>query len=52
MVDRIEIARNFIQEQIRKRDDLVGAIVIGSVSRGEDVEPSDIDISLIGVSRN
>jgi predicted nucleotidyltransferase len=47
MVDRIEIAKKFIQEQIRTRDDIVGAIVIGSVSRGEEVEPSDIDISLI-----
>lgn len=47
MVDRIEIAKKFIQEQIRKRDDIVGAIVTGSVSRGEEVEPSDIDISLI-----
>lgn len=47
MVDRIEIAKKFIQEQVRKRDDIVGAIVIGSVSRGEEVEPSDIDISLI-----
>ena len=46
MIDRIEIAKKFIQEQIRKRDDIVGAIVIGSVSRGEEVEPSDIDISL------
>ena len=47
MVDRIEIAKKFIQEQIRKRDDIVGAIVIGSVSRGEEVEASDIDMSLI-----
>jgi len=47
MVDRIEIAKKFIQEQIRKRDDLVGVIVVGSVSRGEEVDPSDIDISLI-----
>ena len=47
MVDRIEIAKKFIQEQIRKRDDIVGAIVTGSVSRGEEVEPSDIDMSLI-----
>jgi hypothetical protein len=41
------MARKFIQEQVGKRDDIVGAIVIGSVSRGEAVEPSDIDISLI-----
>jgi predicted nucleotidyltransferase len=47
MVDRIEMAKKFIQEQIGKRDDIVGAIVVGSVSRGEEVEPSDIDISLI-----
>jgi predicted nucleotidyltransferase len=47
MVARIKIAKKFIQEQVRKRDDIVGAILIGSVSRGEDVEPSDIDISFI-----
>ena len=51
MVDRIEIAKKFIHEQIGKRDDIVGAILTGSVSRGEDVEPSDIDISLI-IERN
>ena len=47
MVDRIGIAKKFILEQIKKRDDMVGAIVTGSVSRGEEVESSDIDISLI-----
>jgi predicted nucleotidyltransferase len=47
MVDRLEIAEKFIQAQIRKRDDIAAAIVTGSVARGEAVEPSDIDISLI-----
>jgi len=51
MIDRVEIAKKFIREQIRGRDDIVGAIVTGSVSRGEEVEPSDIDMSLI-VDRN
>jgi predicted nucleotidyltransferase len=47
MDNRIEIAKKFIQEQIRKRDDIFGAIVTGSVSRGEEVESSDLDILII-----
>lgn len=47
MDNRIEIAKKFIQEQIRKRDDIIGAIVTGSVSRGEEVESSDLDMLII-----
>jgi predicted nucleotidyltransferase len=47
MVDRIEIAKRFVQEQLQKRDDIVGAWVGGSVSRGEATESSDIDLGLI-----
>jgi predicted nucleotidyltransferase len=47
MDNRIELAKKFIQEQIRKRDDIIGAIVTGSVSRGEAVESSDLDMLII-----
>ena len=47
MVDRIEIAKKFIQEQLQKRDDIIGALVVGSVARGEETELSDIDLDLI-----
>ncbi|MBT4498838.1 MAG: nucleotidyltransferase domain-containing protein [Gemmatimonadetes bacterium] len=47
MADRIEIAKKFIEEQRQKRDDIIGAVVVGSVARGEDTESSDIDLSLI-----
>lgn len=47
MDNRIEIANKFIQEQIRKRDDVFGAVLTGSVSRGEEVESSDLDVLII-----
>jgi len=47
MADRIEIAKKFIEEQRQKRDDIIGAFVVGSVARGEDKESSDIDLNLI-----
>jgi predicted nucleotidyltransferase len=42
MSDRIEIANKFIEEQRQKRDDIIGAFVVGSVARGEDTEKPSI----------
>ena len=47
MADRVEMAKRFIQEQLQKRDDIIGALVMGSVARGEETEHSDIDLVLI-----
>ncbi|MFQ5795445.1 MAG: nucleotidyltransferase domain-containing protein [Candidatus Bipolaricaulia bacterium] len=47
MADHIEIAKKFVQEQLQKRDDLVGALLVGSVAKGEETEFSDIDLRLI-----
>ena len=47
MVNRLEIAKQFVQEQLGKRDDIIGVIVAGSVARGEDIEGSDIDLGFI-----
>ena len=47
MVNRIEIAKNFLHEQLQKRDDVIGSWVGGSVARGEDTESSDIDLGLL-----
>ena len=46
MVNRLEMAKLFVQEQLEKRDDIVGAFVVGSVARGEDTEASDIDLRI------
>ena len=34
MVDRIEIAKKFIEEQLQKRDDIISAFVVGSLTSG------------------
>jgi predicted nucleotidyltransferase len=46
MADRMEMARQFVREQIAKRDDIIAALVCGSVARGEDTDTSDIDLAL------
>ena len=47
MTDHLAMAREFLDEQLEKRDDIVASYVYGSVARGESNETSDIDIGLI-----
>ncbi len=47
MADRLEMAKQYVQEMLEKRDDIVGAFVVGSVARGDATEASDIDLGLI-----
>jgi predicted nucleotidyltransferase len=47
MVNRIELAKRFVETQCQARNDLVGAFLIGSAARGEDGEFSDIDVALV-----
>ena len=47
MANRLEMAEQFVREQLEKRDDIIGAIVCGSVATGEYIEGSDIDIILV-----
>ncbi len=44
---RTEIAHQFIQKQLSSRTDIVGVLLVGSVSRGEDTASSDIDLRFI-----
>ena len=44
MIDKLELARARAQELRESGDDIVGAIVAGSVARGEDNETSDVDL--------
>jgi hypothetical protein len=44
MNSRTEIAHQFIQKQLSSRSDIVGVLLVGSVSRGEDTASSDIDL--------
>jgi len=46
VVDRLEIAKQLVAEQVTKRDDVVGALLFGSVARGEDTDTSDIDLAI------
>ena len=46
-VNRIELAKRFLQEQQQQRDDILGAWVGGSTAQGEDTESSDIDMILV-----
>ena len=47
MVDRLAMAKQYVQEMLEKRDDIVGAFVVGSVARGDASEGSDIDLGLV-----
>lgn len=47
MVNRLELAKQFIQEVLSERDDVIAAMVVGSVARGEDTDGSDIDLPFI-----
>jgi hypothetical protein len=46
MVDFERIARDFVAEMLDRRSDIVGAMVFGSVARGEATRTSDIDIAI------
>ncbi len=43
----LDIARDYLQELLHRRDDIVGAYVAGSVARGEATDLSDIDLVVI-----
>lgn len=47
MENRLELADRFVQAQLAKRSDIIGAWVGGSTARGEATEGSDIDIALV-----
>jgi predicted nucleotidyltransferase len=47
LVNRIELAKRFLQQQQKQRDDIVGAWIGGSTAQGEDTESSDIDMILV-----
>ena len=47
MVNRLEMAKQYVQEMLEKRDDIVGAFVVGSVARGDATEASDVDLALV-----
>src|SRR6188508_2111154 len=47
MVNRLALADHFIQAQLAKRGDILGAWVGGSTARGEATDFSDIDVSLV-----
>lgn len=46
-MNRIEIARQYVEEMRQQRQDIVAAWIVGSVARGEETELSDIDLSLM-----
>jgi hypothetical protein len=43
----VDIAHAFVQEQLQARDDIVGALLVGSAASGETSGFSDIDLRLI-----
>lgn len=47
MINRLVLADRFIEAQLEKRADIIGAWVGGSTARGEDTDASDIDVSLV-----
>ena len=47
MIDHLTMAREFLDEQLSKRNDIVAAYVYGSVARGEASESSDIDLAIV-----
>jgi hypothetical protein len=46
-VNRIEIAKRYLDELRQARSDIVGSWIGGSTSRGEDTESSDIDLLIL-----
>jgi hypothetical protein len=47
MGEHLEIAKKFVQEQLQKRGDITGVLLVGSVASEEETECSDIDLRLI-----
>ena len=47
MVNRLELARSYVQELLQTRQDIVAAWVVGSAARGEATEASDFDLVLM-----
>ena len=52
MVDRLEMAKQIMREQLAERDDIVGVIVAGSVASGEDIDVSDIDLGIVTADKS
>ncbi len=46
MPDHLQIAQGFVKEQMARRSDIIAALVVGSVARGQADETSDIDIAI------
>ncbi len=46
MIDRRKVAQEFVREQTRLRNDVIGALLFGSAARGDATETSDIDIAI------
>lgn len=46
-MNRIAIARQYVEELLRQRNDIIAAWIGGSVARGEDTTLSDIDLRLM-----
>jgi hypothetical protein len=46
-MNRIEIARQYMEELLSQRQDIVAAWLAGSVARGEETDQSDIDLALM-----
>jgi len=43
----IDIAKQFVQEKLSVRDDIVGVLLVGSAARGEETPFSDIDLRVV-----
>jgi predicted nucleotidyltransferase len=46
-MDRIALAKAFVDEQLQTRPAILAAMIVGSVARGEDTAASDIDLGLL-----
>lgn len=51
MTKHVEIAEAFVREQLLARDDIVGALLVGSAAGGEVSGFSDIDLRLISAGK-
>jgi|GEM_PF-5914746 len=45
MIDHLRIAKVFLSEQLSRRPDIFGALLLGSAARNEATETSDIDLA-------
>lgn len=48
----IDIAKKFVQEKLSQRDDIAGAILVGSAARGDETPFSDIDVRVVVDSKD